>query len=467
MVVDSNAPTLLNAMKQVQNIYAQRGFRIITAVMDGQFEPLRGDLAGINIGLQTAGHDDHVPEIERYIRTIKERARAIHNTLSFQKMPSRMIIEMVYYCNFWLNAFPHPDGISPTLSPRNIVTGHHIDFNKHCRIEFGAYAQVHEDHDNSMDPRTVGAIALRPTGNVYGNLNTGRLLNRSRWTELPMPSDVITRIHKMSRRGRQGLEFLNRTGQPFVYPEAAAAHDDSDDDSSDDESFHPADDDDDNGNDDPNIGPDIAGVYDQAGYDAADNYNLDPDDQNHNQPTFDDGYPSLQEPLHYPNVAHIPPAVQQPQMTGVDEDLATEAEMMAEDDNQPAGMPIPYADNNHDGLAGVYQVPPDDDDADPAPDIAAEMEERYGPRTGRYDLRPRKPRQYSHLHTVISGLRRSCSCGENKINTTARKPRNYGHMSTAALEHTVMTQHGLKKGLKEFGEAGVEAVLKELQQLHN
>jgi hypothetical protein len=40
-------------------------------------------------------------------------------------------------------------------------------------------------------------------------------------------------------------------------------------------------------------------------------------------------------------------------------------------------------------------------------------------------------------------------------------------MSTAALEHTVMTQHGLKKGLKEFGEAGVEAVLKELQQLHN
>jgi hypothetical protein len=224
--------------------------------------------------------------------------------------------------------------------------------------------------------------------------------------------------------------------------------------------------DNDNGNDDPNIGPDIAGVYDQAGYDAADNYNLDPEDQNHNQPTFDDGYPSLQEPLHYPNVMHVPPALQQPQMTGVHEDLATAAEIMAEDDNQPAGMPILYADNNHDGLAGVYQVPPNDDNADPAPD-AAKMEERYGPRMGQYNLQPRKPRQYSHLHTVISGLHRSCSCGENKINTTARKPCDYGHMSTAALKHTVMTQHGLKKGLKEFGEASVKAVLKELKQLHN
>jgi hypothetical protein len=101
----------------------------MTAVMDGRFEPLCSDFAGINIGLQTTGHDNHVPEIERYIRTFKEQARAIYNTLPFQKMPARMIIKIVYYCNFWLNAFPHPDGVSQTLSPRNIVIGHHIDFN--------------------------------------------------------------------------------------------------------------------------------------------------------------------------------------------------------------------------------------------------------------------------------------------------------------------------------------------------
>jgi hypothetical protein len=47
-----------------------------------------------------------------------------------------------------------------------------------------------------------------------------------------------------------------------------------------------------------------------------------------------------------------------------------------------------------------------------------------------------------------------------------RKPRDYGHMH-ATLEHTVMTQHSMKRGIKEFGEAGVDAVLKELQQLHD
>jgi hypothetical protein len=30
-----------------------------------------------------------------------------------------------------------------------------------------------------------------------------------------------------------------------------------------------------------------------------------------------------------------------------------------------------------------------------------------------------------------------------------------------------MTQHSMKKGLKLFGNAGISAVLKELQQLHN
>jgi hypothetical protein len=45
--------------------------------MDGLFELLCGDIADLNIGLQTAALNNHVPEIERYIRTIKEQARAI------------------------------------------------------------------------------------------------------------------------------------------------------------------------------------------------------------------------------------------------------------------------------------------------------------------------------------------------------------------------------------------------------
>jgi hypothetical protein len=59
-------------------------------------------------------------------------------------------------------------GISQTMSPRSITTGLDVDYNKHCRIEYGQYVQTHEKHDNSMVTRAVGALALRPTGNQQG-----------------------------------------------------------------------------------------------------------------------------------------------------------------------------------------------------------------------------------------------------------------------------------------------------------
>ena len=89
----------------------------------------------------------------------KEQTRCVYNTLPFKKMPSRMTIEMVYFSVFWLNSFPHQDSVSQQLSPRTIVTGLQLDYIKHCKLEFGTYTQVHEEHDNSMSTRTTGAIA--------------------------------------------------------------------------------------------------------------------------------------------------------------------------------------------------------------------------------------------------------------------------------------------------------------------
>ena len=166
----------------------------------------------MKILLNTVSNDEHVPEAERYIRTVKGRTRSIYNTVPFKKMPARMIIELVYYCIFCWNAFPPKGGISKTTSPRELITGMKIDYEKHCQLEFGEYVQVHEDHDNSMATRSTGAIALRPTGNAQGgyyffSLSTGRRLNRNNWTALPMPNEVIDRVHKMARKARNGLEY--------------------------------------------------------------------------------------------------------------------------------------------------------------------------------------------------------------------------------------------------------------------
>ena len=71
---------------------------------------------------------------------------------------------------------------------------------------------MHEQHDNTMNARTVGALALCPTGNAQGSfyfmsISTGRVLNRLHATPLPLPDDVVDQIHRLAReqRGNPGL----------------------------------------------------------------------------------------------------------------------------------------------------------------------------------------------------------------------------------------------------------------------
>jgi hypothetical protein len=124
------------------------------ALMDGEFDKIRGDLADMGIVLNEAARDEHVGDIERFIRTIKERIRAIYNTLPFNSVPPPLVIEMAKSCVFWLNAFLNPCGISDTLlSPCMIITGQKMDYNHHCKYQqFGQYMRTHEQHDNSMAP---------------------------------------------------------------------------------------------------------------------------------------------------------------------------------------------------------------------------------------------------------------------------------------------------------------------------
>jgi hypothetical protein len=214
--------------------------------------------------------DEHVPEIERRIGTVKERTRCIYDMLPFQQILPRMLIEMVYSSNFWLNSFPPDDhGVSPVLSPRAIVAGMELNYAKHChhQLKFGTYVQTHEEHDNSMATCTTGAIALQPTGNNKGgyyfyNLTTGQRINRNRWTSLPMPNDVIDPVRNLAHKARAniGLLFTDRNGHPLTNADDDNASD------SDDDTYNPDDDSTNGDDDDYNSNADdisIAGVNDE------------------------------------------------------------------------------------------------------------------------------------------------------------------------------------------------------------
>ena len=214
---------LVDSTDKVHALYSDRGFKLTNANLDGEFLPMRSHLQEMGILGSFATRSEHVPEIERQIRVLKERARACLHTLPFKYLPLLIVIEILNNCALWLNVFPPKGGVS-TISPRTLITGVKFDYTKHCKIPFGAYAQVHEEPSpsNSQVARTVGAICLGPTGNQQGgykyfNLRTGKRITRRKWTPLPMPHDVIARVNQIGHSQGQLslLTFQYRHGNPI------------------------------------------------------------------------------------------------------------------------------------------------------------------------------------------------------------------------------------------------------------
>ena len=116
--------------------------------------------------------------------------------------------------SFCVNVFSLKSGISDHMSPMTIVEGVKLDYNKHFKVIPGEYAQNFEDSDNTMKKRTIGAIALGPSGNLQGgvqcfSLKSRLILNQNSkdFRLLPIPADIITRVHVMAKSLPRGIIF--------------------------------------------------------------------------------------------------------------------------------------------------------------------------------------------------------------------------------------------------------------------
>jgi hypothetical protein len=211
---NAKSETILKQITDVRNIYIKRGFLLEIVEVDGKFEPLGGALSEMGVTLNRYSREEHVPVDEQRIRTLKEQCWCICNTLPFKKLPGMLVVQMVSTCNFWLNIFLPKDGISRNINPRELINGVKTNYNKHIQAEFVQYVQVHEEHDNTMHTRTTGAISTKTTGNAQGghwfySSATSRMLDRRRWTPLPMTSDVIERINILAKASQAGMNFTN------------------------------------------------------------------------------------------------------------------------------------------------------------------------------------------------------------------------------------------------------------------
>ena len=218
---DRKIDSIFQAFKKIYTCCLHRGFRIEIVLADGEFEPLKPLIEAIPFGprLNVSAKSEHVADIERRIRVIKERTRAMRHAMPFTRIPKLLTIHLVFQGVRLLNCFPSKGGVSASLSPMTIMSGDPLDYKKHLSLQVGQCCQVHEEESprNSQHPRTRGAITLGPTGNIQGGcrfmaLNTGQKITRHSWTEVPMPDTVIARVNHLGADQPEHLTFADRHG---------------------------------------------------------------------------------------------------------------------------------------------------------------------------------------------------------------------------------------------------------------
>jgi hypothetical protein len=87
--------------------------------MDGEFEKIKDLMPQLECNTNAA--KEHVSKAERTMRMIKERTRGLIGTLSFDNIPRRSKIELIYFIILWLNAFPAKNGVSAVYSPHELL----------------------------------------------------------------------------------------------------------------------------------------------------------------------------------------------------------------------------------------------------------------------------------------------------------------------------------------------------------
>lgn len=102
-VVDRKLPQIIRGVKRIFKFYKDRGFVLKTACVDNEFSSMIPD---IPLLLNVASTNENLPLVERRIRVIKERVRALRHTLPLKRFTRLLVIESVNFFFRWLNAFP-------------------------------------------------------------------------------------------------------------------------------------------------------------------------------------------------------------------------------------------------------------------------------------------------------------------------------------------------------------------------
>jgi hypothetical protein len=108
-LADRMVPKIFKAFKEIYQYYLQRGFHITVVHADSEFAPLKPLIESIpgRPMVNLASANEHVPEIKRRIRVVRERCSANRHSLPFERNPKIMTIHIVLNVVKLLIFFPN------------------------------------------------------------------------------------------------------------------------------------------------------------------------------------------------------------------------------------------------------------------------------------------------------------------------------------------------------------------------
>ena len=93
---------------------------------------------GINLNIKSK--KEHVPKIERFVRTVEERVRSAQAAMPFKLVSKLMIVNIVACVIFYINAFlpsAPGSGLPDTKFPRQLFLGNVVNYKKVCLLHPG------------------------------------------------------------------------------------------------------------------------------------------------------------------------------------------------------------------------------------------------------------------------------------------------------------------------------------------
>ena len=74
---------IIDKLKSIIKLYEHHGFWVTVILANPEFEPLCPWFPMLNC----CGADEHIPDMERYIQTLKDRTRSTYQTLPYKYIP--------------------------------------------------------------------------------------------------------------------------------------------------------------------------------------------------------------------------------------------------------------------------------------------------------------------------------------------------------------------------------------------